>query len=57
MVGAELRFLKLQRLLEERQGSACRPSGSVAQARLFMLMSVSGWSGPSLAFLSFSVSS
>ena len=51
VVGAELGLPELQRLLEERQGQVQLPGGPVASARLFMLVSVSGWSGPSLAFL------
>ena len=58
MVGAELRFPELERLLEERQGQVqLRRPSRYAAARLFMLTSVSGWSGPSLAFVSLSVSS
>ena len=50
MIGAELGFLELERLLEERQGQVQLPGSLIATARLFMLVSVSGWSGPSLAF-------
>ena len=57
VVGAELRLHQRQRLLEERQGPVELAGGLVAAARLFMLVSVSGWSGPSFAFLSASVSS
>ena len=57
MFGSELGFPELQRLLVERQGQVQLPGSLVRPARLFMLASVSGWSGPSLAFLSFSVSS
>ncbi len=57
MFGTELGFPELQRLLEERQGQVQLPGSLIRRARLFMLVSVSGCSGPSLAFLSFSVSS
>ena len=42
MIGAELGFPELERLLEERQGQVQLPGILISQARLFMLPSVSG---------------
>jgi hypothetical protein len=55
VVEAELGLLKGQRLLVELEGVGV-PAESGVDVGL-MLMRVSGWSGPSLAFLSASVSS
>ena len=51
VVGTQLGLHELERFLEQRQGQVQLSGSLVAHARLFMLVSVSGWSGPSLAFL------
>ena len=50
VVGAQLRLRQRQRLLEELQRPVVLAGVGIAEARLLMLASVSGWSGPSFAF-------
>ena len=49
MIGAELGILELERFLVERRARSSFPASRYALARLPMLTSVSGWSGPSFA--------
>ena len=51
MVGAELGFPELERLLEERQGQVQLPGSLIATARLFMLRERVGMVGAELGFL------
>ena len=59
MLGAEFPFPDLQRLLEEREGPVQLPGspGSLLGEAMHGPVSVLGSSGPSVAFMSFSVSS
>ena len=57
VVDAELGLPQGQRLFSELEGLGVPADGGVLGARLCMLRIVSGWSGPSLAFIRASVSS
>ena len=58
MVGAELRLHQRERLLQERQRTVELTGRPVAEGEVVHAdVSVSGWSGPSFAFFSASVSS